>query len=151
MYTIRIDQGNEILTDAYKVRFNVFCKEQGVAPCVEEDEFDREAVHLVVYDQEDPIATGRLFVDNGMFKIGRICVLSDYRKQHVGSKVLAMLLDIAKENKGIKERVYVSAQTSAVSFYEKFGFITYGDVYEKEGIDHQNMVIELGEWRRDDA
>lgn len=151
MYTIHVDQGTEILDDAYKVRFRVFCKEQGVAPEVEADDFDREALHVVVYDQEDPVGTGRLIIENEMFKIGRVCVLPDYRGQGIGEKMMALLLDIAKENRGIKERVYIDSQVSAIPFYEKFGFEAYGDTYVKEGIDHQNMVIELREWRREDA
>ena len=151
MYTIRVDLGNEILDDAYKVRFQVFCKEQGVKPEVEADDHDREALHVVVYDQEEPIAAGRMVIVNEMFRVGRICVLPEYRGQHVGEKIVALLLDIAKENRGIKERVYARAQVSAIPFYEKFGFKTFGDVIQVAGIDHQDMCIELGEWRQEDA
>ncbi len=54
------------------IRQQVFVEEQGFVN--EFDDIDHEAYHAVIYTGGYPIATGRLFDENGEAHIGRICV-----------------------------------------------------------------------------
>ncbi|MBE5781651.1 MAG: GNAT family N-acetyltransferase, partial [Clostridiales bacterium] len=130
---------------ARAVRMAVFVKEQGYTEEEEFDDFDYYAWHTVVYYNDEPIATGRVYLDNGRFCIGRICVLKEYRGQHVGDLVVRLLLDRAL-NAGA-EGVFLSAQTYAQGFYEKFGLKPNGKAYMPKGdhIEHIDMYAEADE------
>src|SRR5690606_9024073 len=88
-------EGPDDLTDAYRVRFQVFVKEQNVPPELEIDDMDKIARHILVYMNSSPIGTGRLFVQDGKCYLGRIAVLREYRKQHIGTLIVKSLLQKA--------------------------------------------------------
>ena len=126
------------LEDAFHVRREVFVKEQNVP---EEEEFDRADLrsrHVVVYANARPVATGRLFKDGETWLIGRISVLKECRGKQIGKLVVDKLLETAVKM-GVGE-VYIHAQTHAVSFYEKFGFVAYGETFLETNIEHISMV-----------
>jgi predicted GNAT family N-acyltransferase len=132
--------GNEDIIDAHTIRAKVFINEQNVPQEVEMDDKDREAVHVVVYNDEKAIATGRLLNQENEFLIGRIAVLKEERQKGFGDLVVKMLLRKA-EDKGAKE-VMVHAQMTASKFYQKLGFVAVGSEYIEEdtNIPHIHMV-----------
>ncbi|NIO43716.1 MAG: GNAT family N-acetyltransferase, partial [Burkholderiales bacterium] len=80
-------------------------------------------VHVIAYtDQCEPVATGRLLPDG---HIGRIAVLRAWRGRGVGSQVLEALITIAQA-RGIANCV-LNAQTHALAFYERHGFVAEGE------------------------
>lgn len=124
------------------VRRAVFIDEQGYTEEEEFDEIDLSVPHLVLFDGETPVATGRLILSlDGTAKLGRIAVLKSYRGRHLGAEVVKELLSKAKES-GAK-RAYVSAQVYAVPFYNRFGFKEYGSEYLDGRIPHIDMDMPL--------
>jgi len=79
-------------------------------------------------------------VDSG--KIGRMAVSQSMRGQGIGRDLLDALVAEAKQLKF--EEVSLGAQLAAVSFYERAGFMAYGDVFLDAGIDHRMMKLVLG-------
>lgn len=140
MYQIKVEMGTTLLDDAYKVRYSVFCTELGIPIEREKEYADNDALHLVIYDHGDPIATGRLLDENGLLYVGRIGVLKDYRGQGLGLKVLENLLEIAGTQN--RDRIYVRAQEKAIDFYRKAGFEPYGPRYIHKNLEHQGMCLE---------
>lgn len=124
--------------EAFKVRKAVFIAEQKVPEFLERDEFDDHAQHLLVYDNDMPIATGRFFNTGSHFKLGRICVLKPYRGMELGRSLMERLLEKAQEA-GV-ERLYIDSQVNAIGFYRKFGFKEYGGMFDDAGISHISMV-----------
>lgn len=121
------------------IREIVFIEEQGFIN--EFDEIDSEAIHVLVYADGEPAATGRLFQsedEQDFYIIGRVAVLSNYRKSGLGSKVMDFLEDKAREigATGIK----LSAQCQAKGFYKKRGYEERGEVYQDEGCPHILMI-----------
>lgn len=55
--TIRWISGDDSREDAFFVRREVFCREQGYEEAEEFDAIDREAQHVVVYENGQPTAT----------------------------------------------------------------------------------------------
>lgn len=55
------------------MRREVFCREQGYEEAEEFDAIDREAQHVVVYENGQPTATGRLYrtEEPDTWRIGR--------------------------------------------------------------------------------
>ena len=121
---------------ASPVRFTVFVEEQGVPREIELDEHDAVSVHAVVFEDETPIATGRLLPDG---HIGRMAVLKDWRNRGIGGLMLARLLERAKERG--QPQVALSAQIHAVPFYRAHGFVEEGSEYLEAGIRHQAMRL----------
>lgn len=131
----------EELEDAFYVRREVFIKEQKVPESEELDEADLSSQHVVVYAADRPVATGRLFNDGKTWLIGRISVLKECRGKQIGKLVVEKLLEKAAEMGA--GAVHIHAQTHAVSFYEMFGFIAYGEPFLEANIEHISMVKEI--------
>ena len=127
-----------ITKDSRKIREDVFVIEQGFKN--EFDELDNYVDTLVIYDEGIPVATGRLYmIDNinMVYKLGRIAVVKDKRKCGFGKMVLMELEEKAKEL-GAKS-YFISAQVVAVPFYNKCGYVEYGDTYFEEHVEHIKM------------
>ena len=126
--------------DAYSIRKHVFVEEQGVPEEMELDEFDLNALHALAYSDSECIGTARLVTLHGnLGRIGRMAVLPSYRGQGVGRKLLESLLQ-ASQSQDLKQ-LELHAQVAVIPFYEQFGFIAQGDVYEEAGIEHRDMIL----------
>lgn len=127
------------LADLRRVREPVFVQEQQVPLSLEWDDLDPVSQHVIARDGEHrPIGTGRLTPEN---KIGRMAVLPEWRGRGVGEALLMALVERAREM-GLRE-VSLNAQVGALGFYQRFGFIGYGDRFEEAGIQHQAMRLPL--------
>ncbi|WP_318480634.1 GNAT family N-acetyltransferase [Photobacterium leiognathi] len=116
------------------VREQVFIQEQQIDPEIEFDGLDSEAVHVLVMDGEQPLGTGRILADG---HIGRIAIMKAARGQGLGAKVVQALVEYAQQQG--YPRVDLGAQTHAVDFYRKLGFMPYGDEFMEANIPHQAM------------
>jgi len=116
------------------VREQVFVREQAVPIQLEWDEFDPLCQHVVAEAAGRAIGTGRLLPDG---HIGRMAVLEAWRGQGVGSALLEALMEIAR-NRGIR-RVRLNAQSRALAFYQRHGFVAEGEEFIEAGIAHRSM------------
>ena len=123
---------------ASPIRFAVFVEEQGVPREIELDEHDPVSIHVVAFEGQTPVATGRLLPDG---HIGRMAVLKAWRSRGIGGAILTELLEAARQ-RGDKE-VELSAQVHAVPFYLANGFAPEGNEYMEAGIRHQAMKRRL--------
>ena len=133
---------SELPKDAKKIREEVFIIEQGFKN--EFDEIDIMSIHLVIYIKTIPVATARLYQrdKSNEYVIGRVAVLSEYRKEKLGTKLLELL-----ENKALElgaKKISLSAQYKIKSFYEKQNYKSISDVYYEEHCKHIKMEKELG-------
>ncbi|GAB4268205.1 MAG: GNAT family N-acetyltransferase [Candidatus Rifleibacteriota bacterium] len=149
--TFLFSKNEERLKKAFKIREEVFIKEQNVPENLEKDQFDSDAIHLVVEADGIPVATGRLFSDpddSSVARIGRIATLKEYRGRGIAGKVVADLLDCALK-KGFK-KVIIHAQSDVEKMYSRFGFERCGKEFLEAGISHIEMVLNLEEWSRNE-
>ena len=128
----------EARAEAEPIRFAVFVDEQKVPVEMELDEHDAACVHVIARADGQAVGTGRL-LPNG--HIGRMAVLKRWRGRGVGAAMLKVLMTAARE-RGDKE-VVLSAQTHALGFYSKHGFVSEGPEYPDCGIPHQDMRKQL--------
>ena len=135
--------GNEDIAEPLAIRREVFVEEQGVSEAQEFDAFDTSALHLMVYVEEEPAATGRIWHDGKGFWIGHLAVSKKYRGQQIGD--LALRLLIYKAFASGAETLTVSAQTYITALYAKFGFKPVGEEYMEAGRPHIEMRLKKDE------
>ena len=129
---------------AFTIRKIVFVEEQGVPLQDEFDDFDLlngRAEHVLVYNQEEPVGTGRIRWVDGAGKLERICILAAYRKFGFGKVIISALEEIAKE-KGISQ-VKLHGQTQAEGFYKKLSYQKASNMFIEDGIPHILMTKNL--------
>lgn len=134
-YTIRAADWDDDRLALKHVRRVVFMQEQGVPEELEWDEWDSVSRHFLAEDaQGHPIGTARLLPDG---HVGRMAVLPFWRRRGVGRALLHHVLTTARDT-GFSA-VELAAQTHALKFYERFGFVAFGDEFLDAGIPHRNM------------
>ncbi|TNF58327.1 MAG: YbgC/FadM family acyl-CoA thioesterase [Burkholderiales bacterium] len=143
VFEVRTGDWRELGGEASRIRTEVFVQEQGIAPEIELDDADDNAVHaLAVNRLGQPLATGRLLVhEPGVGKIGRMAVLRVMRGSQIGAAVLRALMVAARE-RGDRE-VLLHAQRSAIGFYRRMGFEPRGEPFIEAGIEHLEMAARL--------
>ncbi|MFR4401942.1 MAG: GNAT family N-acetyltransferase [Peptococcus niger] len=128
--------------EAEAIRRTVFIEEQAF---VEEfDALDDLALHLVVYDDDVPVGTARVFSDPDepeIYRIGRVAVSKRSRKSGAGRRVMALAEALILAQGG--QRVELHAQAQAKGFYEKCGYQQQGPGFMEEDCPHVLMVKEL--------
>ena len=129
--------GDQGLDDAYAIRREVFVHEQGLSEAEEFDGTDGACAHLVAYENDIPIATGRIMITGQDYKIGRVAVLKAHRGKQLGLGLMQALIEACCAMGG--ERQILHAQTHVRGFYEKLGFTAYGEEFEEAGIPHIAM------------
>jgi len=130
------------IEECYRIREEVFIREQGVPVELERDLHDKTALHFLARINGLSAGTARVLLkDNGSTaKIGRVAVMPHLRGQNIGSVMMRDIEDMP-ELKQVK-RLTLEAQTHALSFYVRLGYEAYGDEFLDAGIRHRHMKKE---------
>ncbi len=128
------------LTDCLAIRYDVFVVEQNVPVELERDELDATALHFLGRVDDVPTGTARIVVKDDTGKIGRVAVLKAARGNGLGTALVRTCLDELRKTPGVM-RAALGAQLDALGFYERLGFVAYGDVFDDAGIDHRMMEL----------
>ncbi|HWU85211.1 MAG TPA: GNAT family N-acetyltransferase [Rhodocyclaceae bacterium] len=138
-FSVEDSNWSEIQAAARPVREAVFVREQKVPEEMEWDGFDAPSRHVIARNAEGmPIGTGRLLPDG---HIGRMSVLPDWRHHDVGSALFERLLQLAKACR--MPRLELHAQSHALGFYARYGFVAEGPEFMEAGIPHLRMTRTL--------
>jgi len=133
---------NNELEGAFEVRRQVFVGEQGIPEDVELDEYDKEALHMVVKDGDRVIGTARVqFLSTSQAKIERMAILKPLRRRGIGSRIIAFLSEELRNRQ--VEQVVLHAQYSVVAFYKSCRFEETGSPFLEVGIKHIKMQRQL--------
>jgi len=122
----------------FQSRINIFVVEQK-CPYKEIDEYDKIAYHAYINDNNNLASYCRIILKNDYAVIGR--VITTIRNKGYGKKVLLDAIEFIKNN-GYKH-IEIEAQTYAIGFYEKVGFIPYGNTFLMDDILHVKMKLFL--------
>ncbi len=130
-------------TSIKAIREKVFIIEQSVPIELEWDELDEQCIHCLTKDKKGTaVATARIHVNESVGHIGRMAVLKPYRRQGIGTLMLNKLLEHAQNN-AVKE-IHINAQTVAMPFYIRIGFMAVGEQFDDAGIPHYQMRLKIG-------
>lgn len=122
--------------DIVSIRKAVFEQEQWFQN--EFDKIDDNCCHIVLYDDEKPVAACRYFKENKIYHIGRVAIMKDYRGRQLGNYILKIAENEIKKEGG--KNITVSAQVRVKDFYAKNGYIEQGEIFFDEYCEHINMT-----------
>jgi len=131
------------LDDLYAIlnlRQKVFIVEQD-CPYIDADYTDQDAFHLLGYQGNNLIAYLRAFKPGIKYEgssMGRIVTEKNSRGLGLGKEIIKEGVRFLKKEYPSYE-IVISAQHRLQHFYIELGFISRGDVYLEDNIDHIQM------------
>ncbi|MGW8982800.1 GNAT family N-acetyltransferase [Streptomyces parvus] len=151
-YSTRRAMAESDLQACFQVRKDVFVGEQNVPEDLEYDAYDATAVHvLAVAADGTALGTGRLLHgadaagktggDPAVGSLGRLAVSRQARGLGVGAALVRAIEDEARAL-GLAA-VDLHAQTHALGFYERLGYVAYGPEFPDAGMPHRAMRREI--------
>jgi predicted GNAT family N-acyltransferase len=139
MIYAEIVHGLNGLKEQYRIRREVFVKEQGMDENTEKDGLDKECLHVLVFDNKEAVGTGRVInTENGPL-IGRIAVLKEYRGNQYGDLIVRKLVDCCFRQG--EKSVEVHSQLPVIKFYTGIGFEISGEEFLENGKTHISMIM----------
>ena len=131
--------------DLSNIRTAVFIQEQKVPEADEWDEFDKQAIHFLVQnDNNEFIGCARLLIEkqqqNAVFHIGRVAIVKSFRNQGIGHSLMRFIVDYCHSS-AAQRRIYLHAQIERRHFYTTLGFIAEGNEFMDAGIPHISMYL----------
>ena len=128
--------------DMFKLRQEVFVVEQAcIYPDI--DDIDKRAHHLFARDADGHLSAYlRLIPPMGHYNgpaIGRVVTAVHARGRGLGRELMGRGIRAA-EHHFPAQPIHLSAQTYLRRFYTDLGFVTQGDAYDEDGIEHVHMV-----------
>ena len=121
---------------ALNIRREVFIKGLNIPEHLEIDSNEESSKYILAKVDGKSVGTARWRkTDEGM-KLERFAVLNDYRSIGIGTMMTKFILNQLKNSK----LIYLNAQESAISFYEKIGFKPIGPRFKEVNIEHQKMI-----------
>jgi len=130
------------LADAHEIRRAVFMDEQGVSEAVEMDDKDDECDHVVMFEEDRPVATARLRrPEPEVAKMERVAVLEAYRGEGLGRAVMEAIERKARESGCTVAKLH--GQTTVEEFYQSLGYETVSDEFLEADIPHVKMEKQL--------
>ncbi|MFF9068638.1 GNAT family N-acetyltransferase [Streptomyces sp. NPDC014891] len=147
-YSVRVARAAEDREACFAVRREVFVVEQGVPQELEYDTYDATAVHVLAVREDGlPLGTGRLLhgadavgktgADASVGSLGRLAVSEAARGLGVGAALVRGIEEAARE-RGLTA-VDLHAQTHALGFYERLGYVAYGPEFPDADMPHRAM------------
>ncbi|MBP6121980.1 GNAT family N-acetyltransferase [Providencia sp.] len=132
----------EIINHAFDLRQQVFTHEQGFPADIDVDEYDENALHVVLYLANQPSAVLRcILCADGLIKVGRVAVLKQHRRKGLGRELMMFVEQYGLENN--YKIIGLSAQHTAIEFYHTLGYQTQGEMYDEDGMEHIYMTLAL--------
>lgn len=126
-----------------KIREVVFILEQ---QCLYNDIDDKDqSSHHVTFKKDNRLlAYARIIPGSSKshVHIGRIIVDHTVRRTGLGKELVQTAITYARTIFA-PERIDISAQNYLRTFYESFGFIAHGKIYDLDGIPHIDMTLQL--------
>jgi predicted GNAT family N-acyltransferase len=148
-FIVRRARTQRELADALRLRYDVFCLEQGVPEREEVDGRDHEGIHLVAVaideTQDDGsgevLGTCRLLLVGRTVQFSRLAVRTSARRQGIATALLEAADAETRAAGG--RRLVLHAQTYARPLYEQAGYVPRGSAFREAGIEHIAMEKEL--------
>ena len=113
---------------ACQLRYELFFAEHNLPWEVVQDRREAHYFHAAIVTDGLVVAYGQLVPhEDRIYQICQMVVRPDYQGQNLGRKILLALIDLARQQGAIA--LYLNARLTAVGFYQKLGFETFGSSF----------------------
>ncbi|GIW46454.1 MAG: putative N-acetyltransferase YjcF [Deltaproteobacteria bacterium] len=140
----KIAETEKELEEYFRLRYEVFVREQGIFKETDVDEYDKDALHIVAVEESTGNVVGGVRCyrkDNNTWFGGRLSAAPGYRNGRVGSNLVKLAVQVVK-SRGCKEFLaYIQPQN--VRFFERLGWRAVGEPVLYHGRPHQLMRANL--------
>ena len=119
-----------------EVRHKVFVVEQSIPSEIEMDGKDSDCIHFLALEQSKPIGAARL---QKYGKIERVSVLREYRTKGIGTAIMKMVIEKARDLD--IEKIYLHSQMDSKNFYQQLGFVQHGKTFFEADKPHIEMIL----------
>ena len=139
MYFVCVPQSDSEFESYYALRWRVLRKPWGQIKGSEKDEWEEDAQHVCVMDEQQQLAgVGRLHIENKVGIIRYMAVAPEARGRGVGARLIAELEALAR-TKNIGE-IRLNAREEALDFYLAMGYEDQGQGHTLFGdVGHRKM------------
>ena len=128
-----------LLQAIFRLRQNVFIVEQQ-SIYEDIDGHDEDCWHLLMQHEQKLCGYLRIRPTKEVLKIERVVLEPEWRGKKLGPELMQRAMQKCQQIDPVgKKGIELSAQTSALDFYLKFGFVAVGEPYDDGGIEHQTM------------
>jgi putative N-acetyltransferase (TIGR04045 family) len=144
-FVFKIAETEKELEEYFRIRREVFVKEQKIFSENDVDEYDREAIHIVAIEESTGRIVGgvRCYRKEGDTWFGsRLSATPGYRNGKVGWNLVRFAVNTVK-SRGC-ERFFAYVQPQNVRFFERLNWKPVGEQTIYQGIPHQLMEADLG-------
>ncbi|MGM0418447.1 MAG: GNAT family N-acetyltransferase [Thermodesulfobacteriota bacterium] len=135
-----VDSADE-LAKAFCIRSIVFVHEQKCPYYEEFDGLDFNSCHIIGEAENEPFACARIRYFPEYTKFERIALRKEWRGRGYGKKMIQFMESLVKKS-GYKN-IKMHSQVYAVPFYEKMGYMAFGETFSEAGISHKTMYKQL--------
>ena len=133
---LNIVKTNDEKNLALNIRREVFIKGLNIPEHLEIDSNEESSKYILAKVDGKSVGTARWRKPDQGMKLERVAVLNDYGSIGIGTMMTKFILNQLKNSK----LIYLNAQESAISFYEKIGFKPIGPRFKEVNIEHQKMI-----------
>jgi predicted GNAT family N-acyltransferase len=122
-----------------KMRRKIFGDEQGIPQEMDLDGKDEKSIHVLLYANEnpEPMASGRLTIEENLGILSRIAVVPEYRGTGVGKRIVRELEKVAKE-KSVR-KLSLDPHAYLEKFYSDLGYKKIPGL--KQVVNHQLITM----------
>ncbi len=84
------------------------------------DSFDEKSIHLIIYNEGDPVGCGSIYFDSGCYNIAHLSVVPEMQRQYIGDLMIRLLM--IKGFNMMADKIAVNSPLDTKDFFEKYGF-----------------------------
>ncbi len=147
---VRPIKNQKELEEMYYQRWLVLRAPLGMVQGTEQDKYDSSAFHVIaVCDRLRGSVAERTIVGSARLRelspeigsIAYVCVLPEFRRQGIGTKLIQKLIEAAQVRQ--LKSLRLKSRMTAVDFYQRLGFSTNGEAFDFLNIPHIFMSFNL--------
>lgn len=104
------------------------------------DVMDNEALHVIVYEDKQPIACGRMLICEDRYIFDHIYVINEKRNNKIGDFTVRLLIE--KANLMCAKEIIVLCEDNNKMFFETLGFLESKEP-SKDNLEGIKMCLDL--------
>lgn len=134
----QIDYGSNEYKKLLELRYAILREPLGLGFDVEELQKEKDYLHIAAFEEDDLLG-GCMLIDVGKstLQLRQMAVKDNLQGKGIGASIIQFAENLSRD-KGYR-KIIMHARDSAIGFYEKFGYVTKGDVFMEVNVPHHVM------------